>query len=174
MPSKYTFTDYRADWPGEFAREAARWRTLLGDALVAVHHIGSTSVPGLPAKPIIDLLPIVRDIGALDDRTEQLEEAGYRAWGEYGIAGRRFFTRDRGEFRTHNVHAFGEGAPQIPRHLAFCAYLRRHDEARDEYAALKREVHALHPADIAAYNDGKNDWIKRVEQTAIEWFQREA
>jgi GrpB-like predicted nucleotidyltransferase (UPF0157 family) len=172
MPSKYSFTNYSAEWPIEFEREAERLRLLIGDELVAVHHIGSTSVPGLAAKPVIDLIPIARDIVTIDDCTPRLVDAGYKAWGEYGIVGRRFFTKDAGENRTHNLHVFADGNPEIERHLALCAYLRHNGSACREYAALKREVYARHPADIAAYNDGKDAWIKRTEPLAIEWFRR--
>src|SRR5262245_21633772 len=99
MPSLYTFTEHSPEWPAEFHREAEKLRSLLGDALVAVHHIGSTSVPGLAAKPIIDLLPLVRELVLVDERTPALEEAGYKAWGEYGLPGRRYFTRDRDAHR---------------------------------------------------------------------------
>jgi GrpB-like predicted nucleotidyltransferase (UPF0157 family) len=171
MPSRYTFTDYSPDWPLEFERESERLKPLLGDTLLTVHHIGSTSVPGLAAKPIIDLLPVVRDIASVDERTPRMEEAGYRAWGEYGLPGRRYFTRDRDEYRTHNIHIYQADNPDIERHLAFCAYLRSHASACREYEALKREVHEHHPADIAAYNDGKNAWIKRVEALALTWYR---
>jgi GrpB-like predicted nucleotidyltransferase (UPF0157 family) len=174
MPSRYTFTDYSPDWPAEFEREAERLRSLLGEELVAVHHIGSTSVPGLAAKPIIDLLPLVRAIVAVDDLTPRLRDAGYRDWGEYGLPGRRYFTRDRGEFRTHNIHVYQFDDPGAERHLAFCAYLRHHEPTRREYEALKRAVYERHPADVEAYNDGKNAWIKRVERAAIEWYRRQA
>src|SRR4051812_11718655 len=87
IPSRYTFSDYSTDWPAAFEQEAERPRALLGEELVAVHHIGSTSAPGLAAKPIIALLPLVRPIAAID-RTPLLREAGYRAWGEYGLPGR--------------------------------------------------------------------------------------
>lgn len=173
MPSRYTFTDYAPDWPAAFEREAGRLRGLLGEELVAVHHIGSTSVPGLAAKPTIDLLPLVRTIAAVDDRTPLLLDSGYRAWGEYGLPGRRFFTRDHDEFRTHNVHVYQSGDQSVERHLAFCAYLRHHELARREYEALKRTVYARHPADIEAYNDGKNAWIKRLEPVAVEWYRRQ-
>src|SRR4051812_13278517 len=153
---RYTFTDYSPDWPQEFEREAARLGVLLGNELIRSHHIGSTSVPGLPAKPIIDLLPVVRSVDRIDGQTRVLEEAGYKSWGEYGLPGRRYFTKDRGEYRTHNVHIFQEGNAAIKRHLAFCAYLRSHEKIRDEYASLKREVFARYPANVAAYNDGKN------------------
>jgi GrpB-like predicted nucleotidyltransferase (UPF0157 family) len=173
MPSKYAFTDYSADWQIEFEREAARLRRLIGEELAAIHHIGSTSVPGLPAKPIIDLIPIARDIDRIDDCTPRLVEAGYKAWGEYGIAGRRFFTKDAGEYRTHNLHVFEDDDPTVERHLALCAYLRHDENACHEYAALKREVYARHPADITAYNDGKDAWIKRTEPIAIAWYRCE-
>jgi GrpB-like predicted nucleotidyltransferase (UPF0157 family) len=167
----YTFTDYSADWPLAFEQEAERLRTLLGEELVAVHHIGSTSVPGLAAKPIIDLLPLVRSIAVVDDRTTLLRDAGYRDWGECGLPGRRYFTKDRGEVRTHNVHIYQSGDPAVERHLAFCAYLRCHEQARREYEALKRAAYARHSADIEAYNNGKDAWIKRSEPLALEWYR---
>jgi GrpB-like predicted nucleotidyltransferase (UPF0157 family) len=174
MPSRYTFAEYAPDWPAEFEREAERLRALLGEELVAVHHVGSTSVPGLAAKPIIDLLPLVRILAAVDDLTPRFREAGYRAWGEYGLTGRRYFTRDRGEFRTHNVHVYQFDNPGVERHLAFCAYLRHHGPARREYEVLKRAVYARHPADVEAYNAGKDEWIKRVEPLAVEWYRQQA
>jgi GrpB-like predicted nucleotidyltransferase (UPF0157 family) len=174
MPSRYTFADYSPEWPREFGQEVARLEPLLGDQLVTVHHIGSTSVPGLAAKPILDLLPVVRDITRIDDCTTTLEGAGYKAWGECGLPGRRYFTRDRGALRTHNLHVYQADDPAIERHLAFCAYLRSHDKARLEYDALKREVYARHPEDIEAYNDGKNTWIKQIERLTLEWYRQRA
>ena len=170
MPSTYTFTDYSPEWPVTFKREAGRLRELLRDELIIVHHIGSTSVPGLAAKPIIDLLPLVRNISHVDDRTPMLEDAGYKAWGEYGLPGRRFFTKDRRAYRTHNIHIYQVGDPDIERHLAFCAFLRSYEQMRNEYEALKRASYARHPANIAAYNDEKNVWIKRIEQVALDWY----
>jgi GrpB-like predicted nucleotidyltransferase (UPF0157 family) len=173
MSSRYTFTDYSPTWPAAFSQEAEYLKTLLGDELITVHHIGSTSVPGLAAKPIIDLLPLVRSIEAIDGLTPMLERTGYQAWGEYGLVGRRYFTKVQGAYRTHNVHIYQVNDPEIDRHLAFCAYLRSHPKTRDEYAALKREVYAQHPDDIAAYNDAKNDWIKAVEVLALGWYRQQ-
>jgi GrpB-like predicted nucleotidyltransferase (UPF0157 family) len=172
MPSLYTFEEYSPAWPLEFAQEATRLKALLGDELVAVHHIGSTSIPGLAAKSIIDLLPLARDITRIDDLTPTLQEAGYKAWGEYGLPGRRFFTKDHGAYRTHNVHIYQVDDPDTERHLAFCAFLRSHDDVRNEYEALKREVYALHPANVAAYNEGKDAWIKKMELVAVAWYRQ--
>jgi GrpB-like predicted nucleotidyltransferase (UPF0157 family) len=172
MPSQYAFTDYSPEWPVEFQREAERLKLLMDDILLAVHHIGSTAVPGLAAKPIIDLLPVVKDMAAADEHTQRLLEAGYRAWGEYGLKGRRYFTKDSLEQRTHNIHVYQAGHPDVERHLAFCAYLNAHPPVCREYEALKRQVYARHPADIAAYNEGKNNWIKQLEPVAIAWYRQ--
>lgn len=172
MPSRYSFTDYSPDWPAAFEREAERLRTLLAEGLVAIHQVGSTSVPGLAAKPIIDLLPVVRDICAVDERTPWFRAAGYRDWGEYGLPGRRYFTKDCNNFRTHNIHVYQLGDLEVERHLAFCAYLRHHGAARCEYEFLKRAIYAQHPADIEAYNNGKDAWVKRIEPLALEWYRR--
>jgi GrpB-like predicted nucleotidyltransferase (UPF0157 family) len=121
MPSQYTFTDYSADRPSAREQKAERLRTLLGEELVAVHHIESTFLPGLAAKPIIDVLSLARTIAAIDDRTPWLWEAGYRDWGECSLTGRRHFTRDRGEVRTHNVHIYQSDDPAVEHRLAFWA-----------------------------------------------------
>jgi GrpB-like predicted nucleotidyltransferase (UPF0157 family) len=172
-PSRYSFSEYSADWPRQFEQEAERLRILLGDELAAVHHIGSTSVPGLAAKPTIDLLPLVRRIAAVDDRTPLFLASGYRGWGEYGLPGRRLFTRDREGYRTHNVHIYQHDDLDVERHLAFCAYLRHHEPARREYEALKRAVYARHPADIEAYSNGKDALIKRLQPLAIRWYRQQ-
>ena len=174
MPSRYTFTAYSNEWPLEFEREAKRLQVLLGEEIVSVHHIGSTSVPGLDAKPIIDLMPLVHNIIHIDTYKDRMIGAGYKAWGEYGLSGRRYFTKDAGEFRTHNIHVYALNDPAVPRHLAFCAYLRTHLDARREYVAIKRVAYLKHPADIDAYNDSKNAWIKSTEQLVLAWYQEQS
>lgn len=167
----YTFAEASPDWPAAFAREAAVLRDLLGGELVAVHHVGSTAVPGLAAKPIIDLLPLVRSLTAVDARAPQFRAAGYLVRGEFGLPGRRYFTRDRDGFRTHNVHVYRYDDPGVERHLAFCAYLRHDEAARREYEAVKRAAYARHPADIEAYNAAKDAWVKQAERRAVEWYR---
>jgi GrpB-like predicted nucleotidyltransferase (UPF0157 family) len=160
---------YDPGWPAAFEEEAARLAVILGDELLAIHHIGSTSVPGLAAKPVVDMLPLVRDITHLDVLAPAMAEAGYAAWGEYGIPGRRFFTRGGDEHRTHNVHIFQAGNEQVARHLDFRDYLRTHPAVAQQYAELKAVLARRFPDDIAAYNLGKEAFIKETERVAREW-----
>ena len=169
---KYTFVDYSPEWPKQFEQAAALIRSILGNELVDIQHVGSTSVPGLSAKPIIDIMPLVKDIHRVSQYNAAMGEHGFRAWGEYGLAGRRYFTKDGENLRTHNVHIYEHDHPEAIRHLAFCAYLREHDAVMREYGDLKRLAYQQHPDDVDAYNDAKNDWIKRVEKIATEWYQR--
>jgi GrpB-like predicted nucleotidyltransferase (UPF0157 family) len=119
---------YGPRWTDEFEREAQRLRAVFGEDLVEVHHVGSTAVPGLAAKPIIDILPVVRDINLVDALNGALAGLGYTARGEFGLPGRRYFTRDENGVRTHNVHVYGSGDPEIERHLAFRDYMAAHPE----------------------------------------------
>ncbi len=162
--------EYDPAWPEAFVREARRIADIVGENLVTVFHIGSTSIPGLKAKPIIDMLPVALDIAALDERTREFATIGYEAKGEFGIPGRRYF-RKGGRSRTHQIHAFQyDDAWNIARHVAFRDYLRRHDAVRAEYAVLKSDLARRYPEDIGAYCDGKDAFVKRIEREALLWF----
>lgn len=104
-----------------FKEEAAKLQTIFGNEIVDIHHIGSTSVPGLKAKPIIDIMPVVRDINTVDNYNIYMQEIGYEPKGENGIPKRRYFQKG-GENRTHHVHIYQTGSYEIKRHLAFRDY----------------------------------------------------
>ena len=138
--------------------------------LVTVHHIGSTSVPGLAAKPIIDLMPVVIDLGDLDREHARIESLGYGWHGEFGIRGRRYCTlSNENGLRLAQLHFFQEESPQIERHLAFRDYLRAHPETAAAYEKEKRRARDLHPNDSHAYTDQKAMWIQNVEAKALQW-----
>ena len=157
-------------WRAAYEGEAARIRRALGDALVAVHHIGSTAIPGIEAKPVIDLCLEVRSLDDLDARVEAMEALGYEVLGEFGIPRRRFFLRDDvAGVRTHHVHAFAAGDAEVRRHLAFRDYVIAHRDVARAYGRLKRELARAHPDDIEAYIAGKDPFIKEHEARALEW-----
>jgi GrpB-like predicted nucleotidyltransferase (UPF0157 family) len=159
---------YDPTWPERYEAEARALARVFGEALVAIHHIGSTAVPGLPAKPIIDILPVVRAIRAVDRLRPDLEALGYECMGEFGIPGRRYL-RKGGDRRTHHVHVFQEGDPNVVRHLAFRDYLRAHPDEARRYGELKAELAARFPRDIEAYMDGKDAFVKALERAALAW-----
>jgi GrpB-like predicted nucleotidyltransferase (UPF0157 family) len=160
--------NYNPDWPKQFQLEAERLKNLFGDELLAVHHIGSTAVPGLQAKPVLDLLPVVRDIRRVDTFNQAMRTMGYQPKGEYGIPGRRFFIKG-GNRRTHHVHVFQHGDPEIHRHLVFRDYLRAHPHEAERYGKLKAELALKHPWDIEAYMAGKAGLVRELERAALEW-----
>lgn len=163
---------YNPKWPKLFQQEAALIREIFGPELVNIHHIGSTSVPGLSAKPIIDILAVVKDIEGVDRFNEQMKAIGYEPRGEFGIAGRRYFPKGGAE-RTHHVHAFQfDNIYEIERHLAFRDYLRAHPEVAHRYGQVKSQLAAQFSNDPEGYMDGKDALVKEIEQAALEWRQR--
>lgn len=143
---------------------------IYGSKLYAIHHIGSTSVQGLSAKPIIDIMPVVKDLSNVDAYDEKMADIGYEALGEFGISGRRYF-RKGGNERTHHIHLFEEGSPHIERHLAFRDFLRAHRDFAMAYSELKEGLAKDFPNDMEAYIAGKADFIKEVEKIALEWYR---
>lgn len=155
--------EYDPAWEQLFLEESKLFQAILQDNCVAIHHIGSTSVPGLAAKPVIDMMPVVKSLAQVDQVAGEFEKLGYEVLGEFGIPGRRYM-RKGGENRTHQVHFFSESDQEnIHRHLAFRDYLKANPEVAEAYAALKRELAQKYPRDIIAYNMGKNDFIQGIE-----------
>jgi GrpB-like predicted nucleotidyltransferase (UPF0157 family) len=170
-PLPVVLEDYDAAWPRRAAEHAERLKTL-GPLIEAVHHIGSTAVPGLAAKPIVDLLPLASDLAALDRLRGRVEALGYEWHGDYGIEGRRFCTfSDAAGARLANVHFFAAASPHVARHLAFRDYLRAHPHAARDYEREKRRARALHPENSHAYTDEKAAWVREAERKALAWLE---
>ena len=163
---------YTSAWVDRYHQEAALLRGVFGEELVDIHHIGSTSVPGLQAKPIIDMLPLVRQIERVDGFNDAMAALGYEAMGELGIPGRRYF-RKGGDDRTHQAHVFQVDDPNVERHLAFRDYLRAHPAVAAQYGELKAALAQQFPTDIYGYMDGKDAFIKAVEKEAVLWYRNQ-
>lgn len=161
---------YDEKWKQMFKEEAAKLQIIFGNEIVDIHHIGSTSVPGLKAKPIIDIMPVVRDINSVDNYNISMQEIGYEPKGENGIPKRRYFQKG-GENRTHHVHIYQTGSYEIKRHLAFRDYLRLHTDDMKKYADLKEELAQKFPYDIESYINGKNCLVKEIERKSLNWYE---
>ena len=171
MTRRVEVVAYHAVWPERFEQEAHDLAVVFGRTLVSIHHFGSTSIPGISAKPIIDILVTVTNILAVDGLNDRLAEMGYIAVGEYGIPGRRFFYKGTYDLRTHHLHAYQVGSPHVLRHLAFRDYMRAHPDTARAYSRLKERLAGQYPEDMDSYIAGKDHFIKEQEQRALEWYR---
>jgi len=149
---------YNPKWSEIFDAEALLIKQALGNNCIAIHHIGSTSVPGLAAKPIIDMIPVVRDIVAVDSATPNMEKGGFVAKGEHGMFFRRFFQKE-----GFNIHIFEEGNPVIERHLKFRDWMRTHVEDKNAYAKLKQDLALQYPNDLLSYCFAKDAFVAGID-----------
>ncbi|MBV5122615.1 bifunctional GNAT family N-acetyltransferase/GrpB family protein [Bacillus halotolerans] len=165
---KVEVVHYNEEWARLFREEKDRLKLVLGPEIIDVHHVGSTSIPNMAAKPVSDILIAVKDIAAVNQYDSKMAELGYMPKGENGMIGRRYFQKG-GNKRTHHVHIYEGGHPAIERHLVFRDYLTAHPEIANEYASLKKQLAAQYPDNIKPYIQGKNDWIKAAEEKAKRW-----
>lgn len=171
MAQHIIVVDYDPCWEQQYLAEAKTIRAILGENCTALFHIGSTAVRGLKAKPIIDIMPVVCSIAAVDEKQGAFEEIGYEYLGEFGMAQRRYL-RKGGDERTHQVHIFQEtDRINIERHLAVRDFLRAHSEIARQYGALKESLARRYPYDIEGYCDGKEAFVKDLEHQALRWKQ---
>ncbi|MBU0595120.1 GrpB family protein [Candidatus Bipolaricaulota bacterium] len=168
MAREMRIVGYDPAWPDAYAEEAAAIRAALGTQLVRAHHIGSTAVSGLAAKPVIDICLEVRDLAQLDALDDAMRALGYAPRGEFGIPGRRYYPKG-GDARTHHVHAFVTGDPHVEKHLAFRDYLRAHRAVLHEYAAIKAEASARYLDDPEGYQAHKHAFITQTLEDALIW-----
>lgn len=153
--------DYDPHWPALFAALRERIVPVLGELVIAVEHVGSTSVLGLAAKPIIDMDVVVATAADVPGAIAGLAELGYPHLGDLGITGREAF-RSPGHLPRHHLYLCAADADEYHRHLRFRDYLRTHPEARDAYAELKRSLAVEFRDDRDAYTEGKTGFIRNI------------
>lgn len=157
MSKNIEIVEYNPNWHNIFETESKLIKQALGDNCLEIHYIGSTSVPNLAAKPIIDIMPIVSDISALDKTTKEIKALGYEAKGEYGIPFRRYFQKV-----GFHVHIFDKISSETQRHLLFRDWMRDHLDDREQYAKLKQDLALSYANDIDQYVLGKDSFIKNI------------
>ena len=170
MPQHITVVDYNPKWPLQYAEERKYIAEILKENGISIYHIGSTSVPGLAAKPVIDRMAVVKSLEKVDSVAEKFSEIGYEYLGEFGIAGRRYLCKG-GDERTHQLHIFqADDWNNIGRHLAFRNYMRNHETERNEYAKLKKALAQEFPYDIDGYCKRKEDFVREAERCALSQY----
>jgi GrpB-like predicted nucleotidyltransferase (UPF0157 family) len=161
MPEPVIIVPYDPAWPGLFEQLRAPLAAALGDLALVIHHVGSTSVPGLPAKPIIDLDVVIASEAQMPAVIERLASIDYAHWGEQGIAGRHAF-KPPARLPKHHPYVCAADNRELARHLAFRDHLRRHPDEAAAYAALKRQLADQYGADRDGYSIAKTDFVERV------------
>ncbi|PAE96205.1 hypothetical protein CHH70_02550 [Shouchella clausii] len=159
-----TLLEYDPEWPNQFDREASRIRSVLGNKVLQLEHVGSTSIPGLCAKPIIDILLVVIDSADETTYVPDLEKAGYTLrirepeWFEH-----RLF---KGPDTDINLHVFSEGASEVTRMLRFRDWLRSNNADRDKYASVKRHLAQRQWRHVQHYADAKSGIVQEIMERA--------
>ncbi len=176
MADSIILAPYDPAWPVLFSEEQARLEAAIGKWAVAIEHVGSTAIPGMAAKPIIDIGVALRSFEDALFCITPLMEIGYECLGEFGIPRRIYFRKrteapipgqahNSGIGRTHQIHMYEETHEQFIGHLAFRDYLRSHPEAAREYEDLKRQLAAANDY-VELYADGKSEFVRRIWRLA--------
>ena len=154
---------YDEQWKHDFLQIKAEITNALGQLAIEIEHVGSTSVQGLSAKPIIDIDVVIKDYTGLENVISALGKIGYQHEGNLGIAGREAFKYDGKEhLRKHHLYVCPEDSPELKRHIAFRDYLQTHSDAVREYSRIKEEGAELYPDDIERYIEHKSPFIEKI------------
>ncbi|WP_297297684.1 GrpB family protein [uncultured Brachyspira sp.] len=170
--------DYDPNWKNLYIEEESKIKNIINDILISIHHIGSTSIENLKAKPIIDILAVVYDINKVDCYNDDFANIGYKAMGENGIAKRRFFMKDYiddngTKKRFSHIHIFDiNNKFDIERHLAFRDFVRSNKNIAEEYVKIKLEALKNCNNDIELYCNYKDKFIKDIEKMALEFYRK--
>jgi len=155
---------YTGEWKQLFEEEKGLLQTAIGQYVLDIQHVGSTAIPGMVAKPIIDIGIAVTCFEEATVCVGPVEQLGYEYRGEHGIPRRHYFVK--GDPRTHHIHMNESGSRAWQNLVLFRDYLIQHAEVAEEYAALKVEVAQQYSTDREAYLDGKAPFIERILENA--------
>ena len=155
---------YTAEWRRLFEAEKALLQAAIGPHVLDIQHVGSTAIPGMVAKPIIDIGIAVTSFEGARVCIQPIEQLGYEYRGEHGIPRRHFFVK--GEARTHHLHMNEINSREWQNQVLFRDYMMQHSGLADEYATLKAQLAQRYRTDREAYLDGKAPFIERVLEMA--------
>jgi GrpB-like predicted nucleotidyltransferase (UPF0157 family) len=174
--TRIILADYNPAWPELFAEERDRLQDAVGRWAYAIEHVGSTAIPGIAAKPIIDIGVALHRLEHALKCITPLVDIGYECKGEFGIPERIYFRKltddplpgqdNEGVGRTHQVHMYQRDHHQFIWHIAFRDWLRSHPDDRNAYEALKRRLAVEHAESIEAYADAKSDFVRSILRKA--------
>ena len=159
------------EWSLHANQEISRLQGGLSFQIIGIYHIGSTSIPGIKAKPILDFVMEVENLDDVLNAIAEFEALGYINKGELGIPGRQFFSKDTDGERSHHLHVFQKGHPDIERHTIFRDFLRANPDSAREYEKLKEKLAKRFPKQSSSYTAGKSDFILSMDEVARYWLE---
>lgn len=162
--------EFNEQWAEDYKKEEKILKEVLGDKLIEVHHIGSTSIPGLKAKPVIDILAVIPSLENINEVEELLKDYDYSNRGSQGVPDRMFFAKGPEDSRTHYVHFVEPGSKTYYNQIYFKRYLIEHPEYIKKYCELKQELAEKFADDRPKYTGGKNEFITDVLNKAKEEY----
>ncbi len=171
---KVLLSDYNNQWPALFETERGLLIKTISNKNVQIEHIGSTSIKGLIAKPVIDIMIGLKNPEDMNDITKKIISIDYSYIKEYEIfmSDRRFFRKIKNKITTHNIHMVEHNNEFWQRHLAFRNYLKVNPEIAEEYGKFKLKLSEREWKDTNEYAEAKSEFIKPVEKVAIEFLSK--
>lgn len=163
-------TDYNNEWNEEYKKEEELLKRVLKDKIIEIHHIGSTSIKGLKAKSIIDILIVIKSLDEIPEIEIMLKPYGYENRGQQGVPDRCFFAKGPEDARSHYIHFTEPNSDTYYNQIYFKKYLLEHPEYIKKYCDLKQELAEKYADDRPKYTKGKNDFIKNVVKLAREEY----
>ncbi len=159
---EYIVMPYCPNWPKQFIDEAEKINKLLGKLTLKIEHIGSTAIPGMDAKPILDILILVKDNSAFDIVQPIMENAGYLYAGQYVTDNSRLYRKLDKNTLLANIHVFPINHPHVNEMLSLRDYLRSHPEEAKQYSEIKKELYDKYPTNYVDYRKNKDIYIKEL------------
>ncbi|MEG1149933.1 MAG: GrpB family protein [Bacilli bacterium] len=162
--------DYNSNWKNDYEKEEKLLKEVLKDKIVEIHHIGSTSIVGLKAKPIIDILIVIKKFDEINEIENLLKEYDYENRGQQGIDDRYFFAKGPDDARSHYIHFTVPNSNTYFNQVYFKRYLIDHPEYIDKYCDLKQELAKKYANERKKYTESKNEFITNVINLAKEEY----
>ena len=160
--NKVELEEYNPKWAKDFEVEKANLTQILGDDAIGIHHIGSTAIPGISAKPIIDIAVEVESFNLLDELDDTLKEQGFIYRSIHDEPGYKLYIKGGEDYRSHHIHFYEKGSKKLKNDLYFRDYLIEHPETAQKYDALKQNLASKYPDDRKKYTKGKKEFIEKV------------
>jgi GrpB-like predicted nucleotidyltransferase (UPF0157 family) len=163
---KTQIAEYDPNWVHQFEKEARLLQSMLGEVALNIQHIGSTAIPGIKAKPIIDILITTNDINTIDSFDDKMEQLQYVIGGEFGLKGRRFYCKGDDEHCLFHVHIYEATHPSVKLYLVFRDYMITHPDDAKKYESIKTDLALKYPNNRTLYTQSKGDFIDTIFKKA--------